>query len=128
MANDYTALGSAIYSLLSGAATVSIYNQRAPQGGTPPYGIFNRQSAIDERTFNTAGISSDYVLKAVSNRVWPGEAKEVYQGLHSIMQDGALSVSGFVLLRNQRGSTFEYQDADGFWHVGGLYRIEIEES
>ena len=128
MAKDYTAIGSAIYSLLSGAATVSIYNQRAPQGGTPPYGIFARQSATDERTFTSAGVGSDYAVKVVSNRVWPGEATEVYQGLHNIMEDGALSLTGFTLLRNQRGSTFEYQDADGFWHVGGLYRIEVEES
>ena len=128
MANDITALGSAIYTLLDTSATVSIYNQRAPQGSTPPYGIFSRQSAVDEYTFTSAGVGADYAVKCVSNRVWPGEAAEIYQGLHAIMQNGALSVTGFLLLRNERGSTFEFQDREGFWHVGGLYRVEVQES
>jgi hypothetical protein len=130
MANDFTALGSALFARLNNQGTVGVYYGLAPQGGTPPYCIIQRQAAVNEYTFGTAGggVSTDYMVKIVSNRNWPGEAYQVYTHVHNAMQDAPLTVTGFTLLRCRRQSTIEYRDTDGYWHVGGLYRLDLWES
>jgi hypothetical protein len=44
------------------------------------------------------------------------------------MQDAPLSVSGHSLLRCRRINRVRYRDEDGFMHVGGIYRLEIQET
>lgn len=125
MANDFTALGSAIYSKLGGtAANPPVYYALAPQGSTPPYIIVQRLTGSDEYTFNSQGVNTEYVVKAVSNRIWPNEAWATYGSVHSTLQNAALTIAGFTSLRCQRKSTIEYIDPDRYWHVGGIYRIE----
>lgn len=82
-------------------------------------------AATDEYTFNTHGVDADYAVKVVSNRLWPAEAQTIYTHIHTAMQDAPLSVTGYTSLRCRRKSTIEYRDNDGFWHVGGIYAIEI---
>ena len=125
MANDFTALGSALYAALGGTAAVpAVYYGLAPQGGTPPYVIIQRQAAVDEYTFTSQGISADYVIKVVSNRHWPGEAWQAYGTVHATIQAAALTIAGYTPLRFERRSTVEYIDPGRFWHVGGIYRVE----
>lgn len=126
MSNPHTAIGSALYSLLSGG-TVSVYDSIAVQGGTPPYAIFQLQAGGDAYTFNSAEFSGDYVVKVLSNRIWPGEAEQVYSHLHNLLQDGALTVSGYRLLRCRRTGLVKYRES-AYWHVGGVYRIDIQET
>lgn len=132
MANDFTALGSAIYSRLSGQGTVSVYQDLAPQGAAVPYCVFGRQSAIDEYAFADGSdglVNAMYTVRVVSNRYWPGEAQIIYGGnIHTAMQDAPLSVTGFGLLRCERTNTIQYRDSDGYWHVGGVYNVWIEPS
>ncbi len=126
MANDFAVLGSAIYSALGGtAATPKAFYGVAPQGNAYPYTTIHRQAAIDVYTFNSDEVSADYVVKVVSNRQWPGEAYAAYGTVHAALQDAALSVTGYSALRCERQATIEYQDSERFWHVGGIYRIEI---
>jgi hypothetical protein len=125
MANDFAALGSALYARLGTAGTVGVYYALAPQGGTPPYCIIQRQAGVDEYTFTDGGVSTDYVVKIVSNRQWPNEAYQVYTHIHDALQDAPLTVTGFQLLRCRRRSTIEYREPEGFWHVGGIYRIDL---
>jgi len=125
MANDLTAFGSAIYTALGGtAANPPIYYALAPQGGTPPYIIVQRMSGEDEYTFSSSGVNAEYMVKAVSNRIWPTEAWNAYGSVHTTFQNAALSMTGFTLLRCERSRTIEYQDPGKFWHVGGIYRVE----
>lgn len=124
MANDSLLIGSAIYSKLS-AGTLNVYHWLGPQGGTPPYCVYNRMAAVDEYTFGTGhGVNADYLIKVVSNRDWPGEAQSAYTAIHNLIQDAALSISGMTSIRCRRKSTIEYRDPDGYWHVGGVYRVE----
>ena len=125
--NDIAAIGSAIYSRIGTAGTVGVYSDLAPQGSAPPYCIYQQQAAPDEYTFTSHMVSADYVVKIVSNRTWAGEAQQIYGHIHTLMQDAPLSVSGFSLMRCRRQSTIKYRDGDGFWHVGGLYRIDVHE-
>ena len=125
MANDFTALGSALYAALGGGtASPSVYYALAPQGSTPPYTIIQRMAGVDEYTFSSNTINADYLVKVVSNRIWPGEAFEAYGTVHATLQNAALTVTGFTSLRCERRSTIEFIDNGRFWNVGGIYRIE----
>ena len=128
MSNIITALGSAIYSVLS-AGTVPVYHTRAPQGAKPPYAVFAAENhGVNEYTFTSESISADYSVKAVSKALWPKEAAEVWEYLDSLMQDANLSVSGWQNLRCRRASVFLYPDDERFWHAGGIYRIDLHKS
>lgn len=122
---DFVALGSAIYKACDNASTVPVYYGLAPQSSACPYIVINRQSAIDEYTFNSQGVSTDYQVKVVSDRGWPMQAATLYDALHNVLQGKVLTVAGYAALRCERTSTIEYRDADGFWHVGGLYRVDV---
>jgi len=122
--NDSLSFGSAIYNVLHAGATVDIYNILATSGATPPYCVYQRQAAMDDYTFGGGhGVDADYVVKIVSNRNWPSEAQNVYTHIHSLLQDAPLAMTGFTSIRCRRQSTIEYRDPDGFWHVGGRYRV-----
>lgn len=121
---DFTAFGSAIYVACDNASTVPVYYGVAPQGAACPYIVINRQAAIDEYTFTSSSISADYQVKVVSDRAWPTQAATLYDALHTGIQGRALTITGYSALRCERESTIEYRDSGGFWHVGGLYRIE----
>lgn len=138
--NDFAAMGSAIVGRLgtvqysypiSGTAlvtgTLPIHNTLAVQGGTvPPYIIFQLQSSLDEYVFgNTSGESADYLVKVVSNRLTPSyQAYPIYNTAHANLQDAPLTIVGSYPLRVRRISRVEYRDGDGYWHVGGIYRLE----
>jgi hypothetical protein len=136
---SYTAMGSAIYGKLgtvqytyptNGTATTTgalgLYDTQAPQGSAPPYLIYQVQSTLDLYTFGSkSGESADYFVKVVSNRQDPtAQAFAIYDQMHSVLQDAALSLSGGYSFRCRRSSRRQYQDADKFWHVGGIYRID----
>jgi hypothetical protein len=123
--SDFQAFGSAIYAALGGtAANPPVFQGLAPQSTTPPYTVFQRQTAVDNYTFTGSGISADYVVKVVSNRRAQHEAQAMYGSVHATVQNAALSISGYQTLRCRRTETLEYRDGDGFWHVGGVYRID----
>jgi Protein of unknown function (DUF3168) len=138
--NDYAAIGSALYGRLgtvqysyssNGAGTVTgslgCYDTLAPQGGTPPYVIFQLQAGRDEYLFGTnSGRSVDYLVKAISDRHYASmQAQGIYATAHDNLQDAPLSISGGYPLRCRRMSDVYYRDTDGYWHVGGIYRIDF---
>jgi hypothetical protein len=125
MPNDIVAFADAIYAALGGtAATPPAYYALAPQGTQPPYTVFQRMAASDEYTFDSATVSSRYMVKAISNRQWAGEAAAVYEDVHTALQGRHLNIAGFTALRCERSTGIQYQDKDRFWHVGGIYRVE----
>jgi len=123
----FTALGSALYGAIDAATPLPVYQGIAPQGGAPPYVIFNRQTGRDEYTFSSRGVSATYQVKVLSNRQFSGEAQAAYDSLHEGLQDAVLSVAGYTVRRVRREATVEYMDADRFWHVGGIYRVDVDE-
>jgi hypothetical protein len=123
--SDFTAIGSALYAACDNSSTVPVYYGLAPQGSACPYIIINRQAAIDTYDFSNRGLSADYQVKVISDHAWPTEAATLYDALHTGIQGTALTITGYSALRCERGSTIEYRDGGGFWHVGGLYRIDV---
>lgn len=141
MANDFALLGSALYGRLgtvqytypaAGTATttgsINVYAVMAVGTGSSPapapYIIFQHQAGLDEYTFDKRGESLDYMVKAVSDRQTPSQAYAIYAGAHDALQDAPLNISGYTVLRVRRQSRFEFRDTDGYFHVGGLYRID----
>lgn len=128
--NEAAALGSALYSKLSGAGTaqgVNLYYALAPQGSVPaPYAIVQQQASVDDYAFGSyREVSADYVVKIVSDDEYPTGSYALYDLYDAALQDAALSVSGWSVLRVRRVSRIEYQDTRKFWHVGGLFRIDL---
>lgn len=127
--SDFAALGSAIRSQLGTAFGASVYYALKPQGvGVYPVIIFQRQSALDGYTFGPNGdeVSADYVVKVVGQDAYPTQLYGLYGSVHAKLQDASLSVTGWTALRCARQSTIEYRDGDGYWHVGGVYRIDLD--
>jgi hypothetical protein len=123
---DLASLGSAFYNLVNTASgTVPAYYALAPQGSTRPYVIVQRQSAVDKYTFDSRGIEAIYQVRAVSDKQWPAQAQTVFDATHSGVQGGTMTVAGFTAILCRRESTFEYRETDGFWNVGGLYRVWV---
>jgi hypothetical protein len=134
-------MGSAIYGRLgtvvftyptngtvTRTGTLPVHDTLAVQGGTvPPYIIYQLQAPIDLYTFGTvSGESADYLIKVVSDRQTPSyQAYPIYDQVHANFQDAPLTIVGSYPLRVRRRSrTPPYRDNDGFWHVGGIYRID----
>ena len=128
--SDFAALGSAIYSRLGTALGGSVYYGLGPQNATSyPCIIFQRQAAIDGYTFGTANngdVSADYTVKAVGQSLWPTSLYALYGSAHARLNNALGTVTGWSTLRCERRSTLEYRDQDGYWHVGGVYRIDID--
>lgn len=137
--NDFAAIGSAIYGRLgtvqytyptqgttTTTGTVGVYNTLATQGSATPYIIFQLQASLDEYTFGTvSGESADYLVKVISNRQTPSQqAYAIYNTAHANLQDAPLTIVGSYPLRVRRRSRIEFRDIDGYWHVGGIYRID----
>jgi hypothetical protein len=123
------ALGSALYSRLATPLGSAFYDGLAPQGGTPPYTLWQVLTTSDDYTFGDDTTEQlDVQLRTVSNRRWPGEARRIYGTVHANMQDAPLSVTGFTVLRVRRIDKFQYQDPDTFWHVGGVYRVALQKT
>lgn len=128
--SDFAAIGSALYSRLGTALGGSVYYALGPQNATSyPCVIMQRQAAVDGYTFgaaNNADVSADYAVKAVGYGLWPTSLYALYGSAHARVNQVALTVTGWTALRCERRSTFEYRDQDGYWHVGGVYRIDID--
>lgn len=128
MANDFGALGSALYQLVDGATSLPVYYAMAPQNTPTPYVILQRQAGRDDHTFTSKGIATDYVVKVVGREQWPTGLQRQYDAIHGQVEGGGtVAVNGYNLLRFERQVTIEYQDPGQFWHVGGLYRVEVWE-
>jgi hypothetical protein len=141
--SSFAAMGSAIYARLgtvsytypsSGTTTTTgtlgTYDTLAPQqGAAAPYIIFQLQDSLDLYTFGTvAGESTDYLVKAISNRQTPNQAITIYDQAHEALQDAPLSIAGGYPLRVRRTNRVMYRDNDGFWHIGGVYRVDSWDS
>lgn len=125
--NDLLLMGSALYQYFNTNGTATVYYQKAPQGASVPYTVIQFMTAVDEYTFNDKGVSSDYAIKVVSDRKFPFDAIQLYGYIHSLIQDGSVSVAGYNVLRIRRESMFQYQDPQDFWNVGGIYNLDVWE-
>lgn len=140
MPNDFAAIGSALYGRLgtvqysyhaNGTAlvtgTLGCYDTLAPQGGTPPYVVFQYQAGVNDYVFGGgSGKSLDFLVKVISDRYYASQqAFAIYAKVYDTLQDAPLSIAGSNLLRCREMRPVQLRDTDGFWHVGGIWRIDF---
>lgn len=143
MAHDLDVIGSALYARLgtvqytyvtngtvTTTGTLGLWETLGPQDSNVPFVVFQYQAGPEDYAFGDGwhAISADYAVKAVSNRTYPIQTRQIYGVTHAHLQDAPISVSGYATMRVRRNSMFEYRDPQGYWHSGGVYRIDIVET
>ena len=137
MANLRVNLDTAIYSVLNveavtNEATGGVFNSLAPQGTEPPYIVFQAMSKVDDYfAYTGRGGSAVYMVKAIDRSPWPKGAGDIDTQIDSVMQDASLSITGHALLTCRRESDIYLIDDQAgvtYQHIGGLYRINAEQS
>lgn len=124
----FALIGSALHSHLGSVlgTALSAYQDLAPQGARPPYAIYNFMSAGEQYTWDSEEVQAQYQIKVVSEQAGAGQATRLYSTLHAAVQDAPLTIGGSVsLLRCRRSSLVRYIDSKNYWHVGGIYRIDL---
>ena len=137
MANLRVNLDTAVYAVLNVAsvtneATGGVYNTMAPDGVEPPFVVFQAMAKTDDYfAYSERGGAAVYMVKAITRSVWPKEAGEIDTQIDSVMQDASLSVSGHSLISCRREEDiYLVEDQSGviYHHIGGLYRINADQS
>lgn len=137
MANLRVNLDTAIYSVLNveavtNEATGGVFNSLAPQGTEPPYIVFQAMSKVDDYfAYTGRGGSAVYMVKAIDRSPWPKGAGDIDTQIDSVMQDASLSITGHALLTCRRESDIYLIDDQAgviYQHIGGLYRIDADQS
>lgn len=131
MADSWNAVGSAIYARLAPYLGSALYDAVAKPGITPPYTVWQVLDTDDDYVFGDSGGASiegmQAMLRTVSDRYYPDQARTIYGTVHAYMQGAPLNVTGYRLLRCERtGGRFQYPDNEGFWNVGGIYSVVIQ--
>ena len=137
MANLRVNLDSAVYEKLNIAAVTNeavggVFNQMAPEGTQTPFVVFQAMSKVDDYySYTGRGGTAVYMVKVIDESGWPKTASNIDTQIDSAMQNASLSITGHSLLECRRESDlYLVENADGrtFQHIGGLYRIEADES
>ena len=106
------------------ATPESVYFRVGPQGATPPFVLFSKQSGTPERTFKDVVSSELWNIRAVSPNA--SEAEDVGFEIDVALDGYSLPVDGRTTLYLRKESDLNFGDLeDGVtWHyVGGLYRL-----
>ena len=126
----YTKLagGTALTNLLGGTA---IYQYLAPEGVSPPYVIYQRQSQVPINVLSGVAIENAvYMVKGVTEGPSAVLAGSVAGAIDTLLQDQTLgTVTPTLHLR--RESSIDYVEADSgvrYAHRGATYRIMVDPS
>jgi hypothetical protein len=104
-----------------------MYPHEAADAATMPYVVYYLVDDLNEYTFSddTERINVQFSIYSDSNS--PGQALDLYENLKSLYDDAALTVTGYTVIRCQRGQMQLMRDEEmGTWHLFVDYEIEIE--
>jgi len=106
----------------------SIYNDEPPPPATYPFVIFSKQAGTPTYAMVTdpAFETDVWLVKAVDRSTSADGAEAAAARLITLLNDGALTISGAVQLYLRRQSDVEYpetEDGVEYHHVGALYRL-----
>ena len=133
----YTQLkaGTALCAMLYGGTatgTADIYEDHARDDRGFPFVILNHQSGQWSYALDGARFGSFlYLVKAVSSEPYPRQAQLIDKQIDARLHNAALSISGYHELRVVRESDVRFSEIEGeqqFWHVGALYRVEVQKT
>ncbi|MCK9628459.1 MAG: DUF3168 domain-containing protein [Bacteroidales bacterium] len=122
----YTKLagGTALTNLLGGTA---IYQYLAPENTDAPYVIYQRMSQIPEYVLSGVAMEDAiYMVKGVTEGPSAVIAGSVASAIDTLLQDQALTITGYAHLYLRRESSVDYTEmTEGvrYSHRGATYRI-----
>ncbi len=122
----YTKLagGTALTNLLGGTA---IYQYLAPEGTDPPYVIYGRQSQVPINVLSGVAMENAvYMVKGVTEGPSAVAAGSVAGAIDTLLQDQALTITGYTHLHLRRESSIDYVETENgirYSHRGATYRI-----
>lgn len=144
--SDASSVDAALFAKLGGDSTLlayvpdGVYRDVAKHGATR-FVIVTQMAHRDEYVQADAGRSAlemfVYLVKAVmkgtSGTAATTNLSAAAARIHTLLQDGTLSPTGYRLLRMQRAERIAYteddQASDDRWmHRGGLYEVVVEPS
>lgn len=126
-----TAMGTVTGSLRNLGATAA-YNGIAPQTANTPYVVFSQQSGIGEWTFEDRSHKSTlYLVKAVGQGHSKAAPSAMSDRFDTLLNDKPLTLTGWRCDRIRREQDIEYAEVNQgviYHHIGGLYRIDVQET
>ena len=126
MSDDLILVGSALHGLLA-AGTLTWYRDVAPGTATMPFGVWSFQSGSDEYDFGGRFTIYDYNVRVVTDDDWPTRAEQLAADAGTLIQNTPMAITGYEHLECRRSSPVHYRDPDGFWNVGGIYRVWVHD-
>jgi hypothetical protein len=130
---DHLKGGTALLSLLAGGtAGTAVYEDHAPDGASLPYVVFGHHSGVWDYTMGMSRFADVlYQVKAVSGSEYPKEASAIDAQIDSRLNNAAITVSGYGVLACTRETDVAYTELTAdqtFWHIGALYRVELQKT
>ncbi len=122
------AASTALTGLLAGGS-LGMFDTLAPQGSSTPLVVYKYMGGGDDNTTQTRARSVVYMVKAIAENL--DTAQQIDDKIDAALHNQELTISGWGNWWTARESDVAYaEDSAGVlvWHVGGLYRIRIEES
>lgn len=126
MSQDLILVGSALHGALS-AGTVTWYRDVAPGTAEPPFGVWSLQSGTDAYDFGGSFTIFDYNVRIIDDTEWSTRAEGLAADAGTLIQNVPLTIPGFEHLECRRSAPVHFRDPDGFWNVGGIYRVWIHD-
>ncbi len=139
MAIETTRVDKWLYQTLSGDSILQshvgdrIYNGLAPSSPTYPLILFNHQAGRDVIVVGAqrAMVATTYLLKAVDRSASNSSLEPIVDRFDRLLHgNSGVPATGFRVLACYREETVEYVEEEGgipFRHLGGLYRILVQE-
>lgn len=126
------ALETGLYTKLAAASLGgTVYNSRAVSTATFPYVVFSMVSGVTDDSNTADGITFEYDVKAVDRDVaaekGPKDAGVVAELIDTALHHQSLTIAGWNCTGLRRVARIKYHDGEA-WHVGGTYRIRIQEA
>lgn len=113
--------------VLTTAAPGGVWWELAPQDAAVPYIVITLAEDIDEQVFRgTAYQVAQYAIEAMDDNPSSDGVTTAYDRIHVLMQDPALMITGYTLLKCIRRRRYRSVIEDGDQRVqqlGGIYEL-----
>jgi hypothetical protein len=127
----YTRLNVAGITTLLGSGSAGIRHGVAPSDVAYPLLIFNKQAGTTTNRMGGEAFKAHvWLVKGVS-QVSAGAAEAIDKAANDLLHFGDLTITGADDMYLSRESDVNYAEFQGdttFWHVGGLYRLIVQNS
>ncbi len=118
---------------LMALAPGGVFREIAPQGSAEPYVIVQMMRHSDEYLINRGEAFEEftYMVKAVQRNTSGATVQSVADRIHTLLQDGTMTITGYNLTTMQREERIAYVELDEnrdqrYQHRGGLYQVLVE--